>query len=69
MTSFYMLILRGPHCQPLEVPTVGAQGSFIARNCAIRFENLDVLPREIQLDEDGIRGLCFMPDAVDTVLN
>ncbi len=58
------------HCQPLGVPTVEALRTLhLAHNCAVPFENLDVLlPREIQLDETALEekllyarrgGYCF----------
>ncbi|EIB8851765.1 arylamine N-acetyltransferase, partial [Salmonella enterica] len=53
MTSFLHAYFTRLHCQPLGVPTVEALRTLhLAHNCAIPFENLDVLlPREIQLDE------------------
>lgn len=70
MTSFLHAYFTRLHCQPLEVPTVEALRTLhLAHNCAIPFENLDVLlPREIQLDETALEekllyarrgGYCF----------
>lgn len=56
MTSFLHAYFTRLHCQPLGVPTVEALRTLhLAHNCAIPFENLDVLlPREIQLDETAL---------------
>ncbi|EKL9950165.1 N-hydroxyarylamine O-acetyltransferase, partial [Salmonella enterica subsp. enterica serovar Anatum] len=70
MTSFLHAYFTRLHCQPLGVPTVEALRTLhLAHNCAIPFENLDVLlPREIQLDETALEekllyarrgGYCF----------
>ncbi|VEA06746.1 N-hydroxyarylamine O-acetyltransferase [Salmonella enterica subsp. enterica serovar Sanjuan] len=70
MTSFLHAYFTRLNCQPLGVPTVEALRTLhLAHNCAIPFENLDVLlPREIQLDETALEekllyarrgGYCF----------
>ncbi|EGZ4333988.1 N-hydroxyarylamine O-acetyltransferase [Salmonella enterica subsp. enterica serovar Texas] len=70
MTSFLDAYFTRLTCQPLTVPTVEALRTLhLAHNCAIPFENLDVLlPREIQLDETALEekllharrgGYCF----------
>lgn len=70
MTSFLHAYFTRLNCQPLTVPTVETLRTLhLAHNCAIPFENLDVLlPREIQLDETALEekllharrgGYCF----------
>lgn len=71
MTSFLHAYFTRLNCQPLTVPTVETLGTLhLAHNCAIPFENLDVLlPREIQLDETALEEKLLHARRGDTVLN
>ncbi len=67
---FYMLILRDYIVSRWRFLTVEALRTLhLAHNCAIPFENLDVLlPREIQLDETALEEkLLYARTRWDTV--